>query len=80
MCDKVVCLGCASAGVRVSKVIAAADEACIGGAGVVTREIRVDVICAFGGLERASRISPIILLKPRMVGRPPYLDDNKSCT
>ena len=40
-------LGCAAAGVGVGEVVAAADEAGGGGAGVVGGEARVDVGCAF---------------------------------
>lgn len=50
--EEVVGLVGARAAVRVSKVVATADEACFGGAVVVVGEARVDVSSSLSGLYR----------------------------
>lgn len=50
--EEVVRLSSAGGGVRVRKVVAAADQAGRGGAGVVRGELGVNVIGSFGGLLR----------------------------
>lgn len=52
MREEVVCLSSAGGGIWVRKMVAAADQAGRGGAGVVRGELGVDVVGSFGGLLR----------------------------
>jgi hypothetical protein len=50
VCEEVVGLLGARAAIRVRKVVATANEACLGGAGIVVRETRVDISRSLSGL------------------------------